>query len=676
MKKLIAFICLLVSLQVKGQQEGRALADSLIASLPAAQNDTLKARLYNKIFFALSSVNVEEAQQYARVGLAHVHRMQWPKGIAVFQTNLGQGFTNAGHYDSSRYYFDQALQTHAQAGDHYNMAVTYNSMGAAAQNIRADYTTAAHYYFKALQQAEALKDSTLLSLTLDNISHIYLFQRNYPKALEFGRKALLIRERAGAPDDVALSLESIGKIYYSSGDTAGAKANFQKAQSLYEGTGNMAGQASAWSSLSLVYGRNLRQILEARLKSKALWDEVNPVHPDAISNTGNLGLAYLDMVRYDTSSLVKYGGVAPANKGLLLRKAEEHLNTAIQLAGQTGDMDSKSFFTGALAELQEYKGDYKSAFYNYRMYKEMEDSVYSQETKNKIAEAESQRSIDQKNTELRINQLALSNQRKTVWGLAAGIVLLGIIGFLLYRQSKMRQQTNETLVTLNNELDNANKVKAKLFAILSHDLRAPVAKLISFLHLRRNEPGMLTAAQSAQHEQQLATSAEALLENMETVLLWSKGQLDQLLPNFEEVTTGDLFRYLGLQFQYVEAGVLQFEGPVDDDLYTDEHCIKTILYNLTSNSLKAVAKQSHPRITWKAGKREGQPYLTITDNGAGLDPQLLLDDGARAASVGSVRSGLGLSIVKDLAKAIHCRIVFESVEEGTCIGIVFPEKGA
>lgn len=46
-----------------------------------------------------------------------------------------------------------------------------------------------------------------------------------------------------------------------------------------------------------------------------------------------------------------------------------------------------------------------------------------------------------------------------------------------------------------------------------------------------------------------------------------------------------------------------------------------------------------------------------------------------AASVGNVRSGLGLSIVKDLAKAIHCRIVVEPVEEGACIGIVFPEKG-
>jgi signal transduction histidine kinase/tetratricopeptide (TPR) repeat protein len=676
MRKVISLFLLLSCFNpsVEAQKEGRALVDSLVLSLPAVSNDTLKARLYNRIFNELTVLDVVEAQKYARLGLVHARQMKWPKGIAVFQNNLGQSFSHAGQYDSAMYYYELAQATYVQIGDRYNRAATFNNMGAAAQNIRGDYVTAAQFYFKGLQEAEALQDSTLLSLTLGNVSKIYSLQKNYPKALEFGRKALKIRERAGTPDEVATSLESLGKTYYASGDTTAARDCFQKALVIYEGSGNMMGLASTWSGLSLVYGPDLRRVLEARIKSKSLWDVVNPLHTEAITNTGNLGLAYLDIVRYDTLHRVKYGDVIPDNKALLLQKAAEHLQTAIQLAGQTGDMDSKSFFTGALAEVQEYTGDYKQAFYNYRLFKDMQDSVYSQETKNKIAEAESQRVLDQKNAELKINQLALSNQRKTMWGLAAGVLLMGVIGVLLYRQSKERKRNNELLVGLNQQLDSANRVKSRFFAILSHDLRAPIARLISFLHLRRNEPALMTAEQAAAHEKQITTAAEGLLENMETVLLWSKSQLEQLQPQFADVSTAELFKYLQAQFLYVQDGVLGLDMTKDLTLYTDENCVRTIVYNLTSNSLKAVGNKPDARVYWEAGERDGQSFLSVTDNGGGLDPNLLLDDQYRVAAAGDVRSGLGLLIVKDLARAIDCSVVLVPVEGGSRIELIFRRK--
>lgn len=674
MKKIIALTGFAAILQVHAQKEGRALVDSLIQELPATQNDTIRARLYNKIFYALTFINTEEAQGYARRGLELARRMKWPKGIAVFQSNFGQVFSNAGQYDSAKYYYQLALQTHTQAGDRYNMVITLNSLGTAAQNLRSDYTTAAQYYFKALEVAEGLSDSTLLPLVMDNISKVYNIQKNYPKALDFAQRALRIRQQAGTPDEIAQSLESMGKTWYSYGDTAKARQLFMQAQQLYQASGNSMGLAASWSNLSLVYEHDLRRGLEARLKAKTLWDEVNPMHPEAITNEGNLGLAYLNIVRYDTMRLVKYDKVIPDNKTLLLNKAGLHLNTAIQLAAQTGDVESRSFFTGILAELQEWKGDYKSAFYNYRMYKDMQDSVYSQESKNKIAEAESQRAIDQKNNELAIQRLVVSNQQKTLWGLAGVLVLLGIIGVLLYRQSSTRKKTNELLVQLNHELDDANKVKARFFAILSHDLRAPVARLISFLHLRQTEPDIMTPEQTALHEQKLAVSAEALLENMETVLLWSKSQMEQLLPNFTAVSVTELFTWLQKQFSHVPKDVLMFKPGVDIQLYTDEHCARTILYNLTGNALKALADSVQPQVIWRCGIRDGVPCISITDNGPGLAAGLLQDDGARAAAAGSVRSGLGLTIVKDLAKTIGCIIVQETVSKGTCIVILFPKQ--
>ncbi len=672
MKKTIFAFLFIACLNTQAQKTESSVIDSLQKAITFAENDTIKARLYNRLYNELSFTNVAEAMQQARIGLAHVQKMKWPKGIAVFQDNLGRAFSDMGNYDSTLFYYNAALSTHSIAKDKYNMSVTNNNLGTAAQNIRSDYTTAASYYFKALKLAEEMNDSTMLSSSLYNVARIYMLQKNYAKALTFDTKALRIREKKGTPDEIASSLESIGKIYYSIENLQKTKEYFQKALTLYEGTGNLSGLASVWSSLSLVYGNDYRRAVEARIKSKQLWNDVNPMHATAITNIGNLGLTYLDIVRYDTNHTVKYGDVIPDNKTLLLKKAEENLSAAIQLATQTGDIDNKSFFTGVLAEVQELKGDYKNAYYNFKLFKETEDSLFSQENKNKIATAESQREIDIKNNKIKINELALSNQQKKMWGLIGGLALLSVIGFLFYQQSQQRKKTNNILVKLNSELDNANKVKAKFFAILSHDLRAPVANLINFLHLQKNEPNLLSVEQVGQHQQRITHSAETLLENMEAMLLWSKSQMENFKPVRNKINVSTLFEQLGKNFSSVEGVQIKYNTTADIIINTDENFLLTILHNLTANAVAALKNTSNATITWNVEKKYNNIIFSIQDNGPGLSTEVIaiLNDGA--TNLGS-KKGLGLHIVKDMAKAIDCIITFESKAQGTQFNLTMPD---
>ncbi len=213
MKKTLFAFLLIACLNTQAQKTESSVIDSLQKAITFAENDTIKARLFNRLYNELSFTNVEEAMQQARIGLAHVQKMKWPKGIAVFQDNLGRAFSDMGNYDSTLFYYNAALSTHSIAKDKYNMSVTNNNLGTAAQNIRSDYTTAASYYFKALKLAEEMNDSTMLSSSLYNVARIYMLQKNYAKALTFDTKALRIREKKGTPDEIASSLESIGKIY-------------------------------------------------------------------------------------------------------------------------------------------------------------------------------------------------------------------------------------------------------------------------------------------------------------------------------------------------------------------------------------------------------------------------------------------------------------------------------
>jgi signal transduction histidine kinase len=299
------------------------------------------------------------------------------------------------------------------------------------------------------------------------------------------------------------------------------------------------------------------------------------------------------------------------------------------------------------------------ALEHYKSFSATNDSLFSQDRKNEMAGLDAKYNIALKDDEIALNKLTLSNQRRTQIGLIAGLLLFGVIGGLLYRQSRNRKNTNKTLMVLNNQLDEANKVKAKFFGILSHDLRSPVANLIHFLHLQKNDPDLLSEGDQATHQQMISQSAEDLLNTMESMLLWSKEQMDDFKPNIKNVVVSDLFAYLQNFFPHTGPVQLQFNHEPGLVVSTDENYLQIILQNLTSNALKAVKNTPQARIEWHARKEGDSTILSITDNGPGMSAEqvkVLYEDSVSM----NARSGFGLHLIRDLAKAIRYQITIRS----------------
>ena len=107
-----------------------------------------------------------------------------------------------------------------------------------------------------------------------------------------------------------------------------------------------------------------------------------------------------------------------------------------------------------------------------------------------------------------------------------------------------------------------------------------------------------------------------------------------------------------------------FENPEKIQILTDQNYLKTIIRNLTSNAIKALNETEKPTIIWKAWQENNISYLSISDNGKGAENEqfkALYDD----KEVAGIKSGLGLHLIRDLAKAIDCQIQVNSkVNEG------------
>jgi signal transduction histidine kinase len=660
MKKILIFhILLLFNFAVSSQKKGQL--DSLLRELPNIKNDTLKARTYLKIAEKYFFIDVEKALSYNRLGLEQAKKMNWEKGIGVFNSGIGRAYSDKANYDSCLFYYNRAFAIHKKMSDYFNMASVLNNKGAAEQNLKSNYPKATKLYFEALKVAENLPDKYVTAICLDNISSIYLFQKNYTKALEYGFKGLNLREKLTKVEktnitngiEIGNSLTSIGNIYVEMKDFIRAKPFFEKAIREHQKAENKEGLAKAYSNLALTFVNDFQKKIEFGLKSKKLWDEVNPNNLEAINNIANIGIMYLDLVKNDTLNKLK------SQRKQFLNLSKLYLQNAINLSEKNGEIAYKAHSLGNLAELQALKGDYKNAYNNFRAYQNAQDSLYSQENKNKIAGLESEREIAIRDKEILINKLTIDSQKQVKKELIWGLGLLSIIGGLLFWQNQTRKKTNTTLLHLNSELDEANKIKAKFFAILSHDLRSPVANLISFLQLQKNAPDLLTEEIKNRNQQEIAESAEILLENMESMLLWSKGQMENFKPQVKQIAINDFFEYLQKFFANTAHVKISFENKDNLTVSTDEDYLKTIMQNLTNNAIKALKSSPNGIIHWKAEQQNDQIILSITDNGSGISEQQIASLYDENALFGS-KSGLGLYLIRDLAKAIACKISVKS----------------
>lgn len=359
------------------------------------------------------------------------------------------------------------------------------------------------------------------------------------------------------------------------------------------------------------------------------------------------------------------------------KKAIETLNKASKNA-LTYDKESFVNINKKLSQSYAALGLWKKAFYYNEIYTKSNDEMMQESAKQSIANAEARYQNKTKGQEIKnlstqntLKNIQIQEAKKQRIFLISGLILVGIIGLLLFQQNQNRKKTNQKLQLLNQELDEANKIKARFFSILNHDLRSPVSNLIHFLHLQKENPELIDEEMAARMQTKVITGAENLLSSMEDILLWSKGQMENFKPHFKEIPIAVLFEETQKHFSGIENIQISFEDPENITLNTDENYLKTIIRNLTGNAIKALDKTPNGKIIWKAWQENEVQYLSITDNGPGGTQEqfkALYDD----SEVIGIKSGLGLHLIRDLATAINCKIEVSSQEDsGTTFTLVF-----
>jgi signal transduction histidine kinase len=614
----------------------------------------------------LSVLDIHSANKKAIVLLSAAKKYDSPSHIAKAESTLAYVKVIEAKCDEAEILNTKSLLVNRKLKDNKEIVKNYFNQAIIASR-NSDYVKSTECYLKLIDLANKEKQYNYIQKSYKGLANLNCDQRNYDTALQYAFKSLSYAKYQTSISEKSMVYATIAEIYRLKKDLKTAERYFGTAYSNYKKINEEYGQAYVLTNWSLCYESNYDKLLHMEIEAQKIWDKLAPENLMSVTNLGNLAYSYYDLATNDSVRKTIKNSEFKKSKTEFLSLAEQHYTRCLTIAKKNKNLDSVLYFSENLAELQKHKGDYKGAYNSLKLRNRINDSLYSQKNKNKIAALENEKQIQLREKEIQIAKINLKNKEKQKWYLISGILSLLIIGGLLFYQSQNRKKNNEKLQLLNTELDEANKAKTRFFSILNHDLRGPVSNLVFFLQLQKESPEMLDAESTKRMQEKTMVGAENLLNSMEDILQWSKSQMENFKPQPKKIYISSLFEDTKAHFSSEEKIKILFENTENLQLNTDENYLKTIIRNLTGNAVKALNGVENPNIIWKAWKESDLTFLSITDNGPGAAQEqfkALYDE----KEVTGIKSGLGLHLIRDLAKAINCGISVESkLNSGTTI---------
>ncbi|MGC4231821.1 MAG: HAMP domain-containing sensor histidine kinase [Niabella sp.] len=225
---------------------------------------------------------------------------------------------------------------------------------------------------------------------------------------------------------------------------------------------------------------------------------------------------------------------------------------------------------------------------------------------------------------------------------------------LQLQQIKLLNQTQQ-LELNNKQLEILNSTKKKLFSIVAHDVRTPIAGLKTSLDLFNQN--ILSKDDFMQLSKELSMQLNQLHSSLENLLKWSNSQMSGIEIQKEKTSlepllaeTLDLLQY-NLLNKDIQVNII---GDGNAIIEADPNHIKLVMRNLISNAIKFSFAGS--KIDVAIEKTGAFVHFSVTDHGVGMkedDVNEIFTSAHIASSMGTSNekgTGMGLKISKEFAE--------------------------
>ena len=234
----------------------------------------------------------------------------------------------------------------------------------------------------------------------------------------------------------------------------------------------------------------------------------------------------------------------------------------------------------------------------------------------------------------------------------------------------------------NEELRATISNRDKMYSVIAHDLRSPMASIRMVLNLVVNAmspdiigPELFELLDKANRESE---DVHDLLDNL---LKWTKSQTGRLNVVRQDLDLNDIIPGVVDIFEMIAQTKkidLKYQGSSNPVVvYADNDMLKTVVRNFLSNAIKFSPENSSIEITLS---EEGDfAKVSVRDHGVGIAPDRIdsiFKKGETTYGTGGEEgSGLGLQLCADFARKIDGEVMVEStLGEGSTFSVLVPLK--
>ncbi|MBN2814566.1 MAG: hypothetical protein JXQ80_10850, partial [Bacteroidales bacterium] len=258
-----------------------------------------------------------------------------------------------------------------------------------------------------------------------------------------------------------------------------------------------------------------------------------------------------------------------------------------------------------------------------------------------------------------------------------------VIGKVIVLHNVTDLKKNRDIITAQNaELARLNKQKDRMISIISHDLRSPLASVITLLEMLKLKNNSLSEEDLKAMFSNVINRAQTTFDLLENLLQWSKSEAGKISYETEpldlsmEITSvintySGLARDKDIALNVVENNLQQ---PV---IVANKQLFRTVMRNLITNAIKFTPDMG--QITVQYQYRKTDCLISVSDSGVGIAPErmekiqqqqnIAFTPGTRGES----GSGLGLTLCKEFVARMGGKLFIESqAGKGTCISFTLP----
>jgi signal transduction histidine kinase len=630
--------------------QSKQVVDSL-HQLALGQTDSLKSATYVQLASMYLYSSADKAFDYAKKALVAAESGKSTLQIAESHRQVGLAHWQLGNLPEASAQFYAALSLYEKINHKQGVANTIGNLGL-VKSAAENYEEAIKLYQDAVQKQLEINNKGRTAVNYNNLGDAFFKLKDYPKAIEYYHKALNTYETKPRNVDKVTNYRNLGAVYTAMGKYDSAYYYLSSNDILYASLNEQRGQAS-----------NYKLLADLFLKQKKLKD-----------------------------------AEIYASRGLEIAK-KNHLKPTLRDIYEL------------LSEIYFQQKNYEPAFTAQKQMVLYRDSVLNEKNIAKIMGQQLVYETQKKELEIQLLKeiYKKSNQNQQI--IIIALVLISILGLaftinvyrgrknarekntlleaknqlIVLQKEELSAQTEELIVTSNNlsqafneiqlqknrieeqseKLQELNKQKDKIFSIIGHDLRSPMAALQGVLSIL--DPDTFTKEELTAIKQDVSAQLKGVDTILQNLLQWAKNQssgqniVATAFELKESISPNITLLYPIAEEKNIALNVILPTLKI----YADANQISTVVRNLLSNAIKFTPQNGTITVEGlQINDKEAQ--VSVIDTGMGMTAEQLQklfvieSHFTTRGTAGEKGTGLGLLLCKDFVEQNGGKIAVES----------------